>query len=740
MSEQSWVLRGIDPETRQQAEAEAARRGMNLADYIADVVLQRALLEQMSETAPETPAEDAAAPAETAEPADNFLLRHRLEALERRLGLSVGGLDGAVHALDSSMFGLAQRIDDVEALTADTADAFDQAVHDIGANLNTLRKRLADAEEQTGALGEAQDAARTEFGQRCETIEQQVGLVANSANAAHDAIAQLSAAQDALKYAVADDFSAFAQESMARLSAGLEEVRTAADTAAAQADAAVAQLVTELRAMRDEIEARVQEGQQTTRQQVHNAAAEANQRIAALAERVGESERLAQSNAEHLRAQIADVEDAAQTALEETAESLRQAGASLAAEFARATRDNRAALESVHADLNSEIGELRERQNGGLNRLKQLDAATDANAAAIAAVRDLLQRSLAESDERTHAALAEAQAEVSNRLASMGARVANVELVAAEGDRALQADIERVEACALAALEKQAKDRAEGDAAAMAKLEELRQRLDAQAAAQDAFQSGALARLKLVETAGAEHAELKSRIAQIEQDLGGRALDRGFDERLLRLEARAESTQSEQAIAALRGQIGGLAAQFAAAREDNPALHMIDELREQVSGVGAQAAGTQEQLQSVARTLSHLGAQQADAITRTEERLRRLETSAPAADVSGLDALEQRLEAIENRQADAFEAMRADIEAFVADNMKRLETLESAVEAPAYDVAAEFQTLRRRIEERVLGVEQRSVRALEQLADTMSVLERRLHEGDEPAEEARALR
>lgn len=735
MSEHSWVLRGIDPETRQAAEAEAARRGMNLSDYLSDVVLQRALLEQFSEPAPVEAELDSAADSDANPPKqDNFLVRHRLEALERRLSLSVGGLDAAVHGLDSSMFGLAQRVDEAEELAATTADALDQTAHDVGANMNALRKRLADAEDQTGSLVEAQEFTRAELNGRCVIIEQQVASVADSARAAHVGLAQLREASDALKYAVADDFSTFAQESMARLSAGLEEVRAAADVAADQADAAVAHLIVELRAMREAVEARVDEGQNETRQRMHAAFADAAERLNAISERVTKNEQLTQRTAEHLRAQITDVEDAAQTALEETAESLRQAGAALAAEFSRATRDNQTALDSVHADLTSEIAEVRERQAAGLARLKQLDAAAGATAADLSNLRAELNRSFAGADQRTHAALAEAHTEWSARLASLTARIAQIESMTGDAHRALQADIERVEACTLAALEKQAQDRSSSVNAAEARIEDVRRRLESQSAGQDAFQSGALARLKLLEAAMPESAALQARIDAVETELSHRAIDRGFDERLLRLEARAESTETEQSFAAMRGQIAGLAAQFDARAEDQGTLQMIDELRSRVAAATTQAAEASERVHGVARMLGHIGAQQADTMTQTEERLRRLELAVAeprGAAESTVSAIEQRLAAMENRQVSAFETMRADIEAFVADNVRRLEMLESATMEPAYDVAADFQALRKRIEERVLGVEQRSVRALEQVADTMAVLERRFSGAEE---------
>lgn len=743
MSEHSWVLRGIDPKTRQVAEGEAARRGMNLADYLTDVVLQRALLEQFADPSPvDAPAADVSDESEAQPPKqDNFLVRHRLEALERRLHLAVGGLDSAVHGLDSSMFGLAQRVDEAEELAAETADALEQTVHDVGTNMNALRKRLADAEDQTGSLVEAQEFTRAELNGRSVLLEQQVASIADSTRAAHVGLAQLQAANDALKYAVADDFSAFAQDSMARLSAGLEEVRAAADVAADQADAAVAHLIIELRAMREAVEARVDEGQNETRHRMHAAFADVAERLNAISERVTKNEQLTQRNAEQLRAQITDVEDAAQTALEETAESLRQAGASLAAEFSRATRDNQIALDSVHADLSNEIAEVRERQAAGLARLKQVDTAANAAAADLSNLRAELNRSFASADQRTHAALTEAHTEWGGRLASLTARISQIESTTSDAQRALQADIERVEACTLAALEKQVQDRTSSVSAAEARIEEMRRRLEGQSAGHDAFQSGALARLKLLESAVPESSALQARIDAIETDLSHRAIDRGFDERLLRLEARAESTETEQTFAAMRGQIAGLAAQLDARAEDQSTLQMVDDLRSRIAAATTQAAEASERVHGVARMLGHIGAQQADTMTQTEERLRRLELAAAeprGAAESTVSAIEQRLAGMETRQASAFEAMRADIEAFVADNVRRLEMLESATMEPAYDVAADFQALRKRIEERVLGVEQRSVRALEQVADTMAVLERRFSGVEESFDAAKS--
>src|SRR5690606_35911155 len=117
-----------------------------------------------------------------------------------------------------------------------------------------------------------------------------------------------------------------------------------------------------------------------------------------------------------------------------------------------------------------------------------------------AKLREQLQRGLAQAEQQAHTALNETHADVSSRLAALNARVAQAELVANEANLALQADVERVEACTLAALEKQAQDRADAAAAALARIQDLQQRIETHQAAQDAFQNGALVRLKLLES------------------------------------------------------------------------------------------------------------------------------------------------------------------------------------------------------------------------------------------------
>lgn len=737
MSEQSWVLKGIDPETREKAVAEAARRGVSLSDYLTDVVLQGALLEQMHAAQEQEPAQ--IEPPTPAQP-ENFVVRHRVEALERRLHLSVGGLDNAIHGLDSSMFGLASRIDDVEVMAAETADTLEQAMIDVGGNLAALRKRIADAEEQNGALNEAHEHWGIQAQERFEGVDHRIDGVEDAVRAAHTAAAQVAVAHEALKYAIAEDFSAFARESADSLHVGLDEVRAAAALAGEQADAAVAHLIVELRGVRIALEDRVAEGVVETRAKMQAAFADAAERMNSLSDRVDESERLAQRSVDHLRGQMADMEDAAQTALEETAETLRQAGAALAAEFARATRDNQTALDSVHGDLSGEISELRERQAAGLARLKQVDTVATANAADLATLRELLERSIAQSAEENDAALNEIRFEVSGQLGALTERMSHGELVAAAGHRVLRADLERVESSTLAALEKLGTDQINGMAAlegrldqqslsADGQIDQLRQRVDRAIEGQEAFQAGTLARFKLLDTAFAAQPDILPRLERIEADLGVRDIDHGLNERLLRLEALAESEATEQSIAALRGQIAGLAAQIDVDRTSDA----VQGIAQVVADLSQRTEEANENAHSFTRMVGHLSTQHTDALKQADDRLHKLELAVAdvrlehfSADADMLAEIAQRVTMLEHRHAETLDVLRDDISIFIADNVRRLEALESNVEGSLADeVAAEFKALRQRMEDRILGVEQRSVRALEQVADTMSVLEKR---------------
>lgn len=642
MSENCWVLEGVDAENRRRAVEEAERRGVPLGDYLTEIVARTALADRIAPAAA-APEQEAL---EAASPRGNSPDRYLVEALERRLGL-------AVEALDGSVCGLAARVDEAEASAVAAADQLNQRLQDAGDHLAALHQRLASAEEQAEA----------------------------------------------------------ASASTAQLAAGLDEARAAADTASAQADAAVGHLLQELRTVSEAVEVRLQESATETRARVQAAFADATEYMNTLAGRATDCEQLALQSAEQLRTQIADVEDGAQTAIEATAETLRQAGAALAAEFAHATRETRSALENVHHDLSVEIADLREQQASGAARLEQLDAASTTLMSDVTAMRQTMDARAAQGEEAVRAVLARAQAEWDAR------------------HDALRADSERIEARAFAVLEKVANDRAAGDDAALHReLADVRDQA-----------SGALARLTLLDRAigsrdliaagEAGAAPLSGRLTQIEAALAVQGapsiVDRSFDERLLRLEAAHESEETAHALAALRGQVGAVAAQLDAQQIEGAQL--LDDLRAQVGEAADRAQGA-------VQAANRMSAQTSEA----EERLHKLELvvvdlrqETPPSEGGAAEAvqsIERRVAEFEQRQEVAVEQLRADIARLIDENARRLEALDQPVPT---DIATEFDGLRRRIEERILDVEQRSVRALEQAADTMAVLEQRFSDSPE---------
>ena len=102
MSESSWNLTGVDPDARDRAVEEAARRGVSLADYLTDIVLQNALAEQVAERSEAEALCWKRAEPGPPTPGQSFAIRHQIKTLERHLGASVTSLDGALSALDDT--------------------------------------------------------------------------------------------------------------------------------------------------------------------------------------------------------------------------------------------------------------------------------------------------------------------------------------------------------------------------------------------------------------------------------------------------------------------------------------------------------------------------------------------------------------------------------------------------------------------------------------------------------------
>jgi hypothetical protein len=775
MSEKSWTLRGVDEQTRSHVVAEAALRGVSVAEYLNELLLERAVLDELaSAPAAEEPVGAAPIVAPPIGETPNFAMRHRVEALERRMGLSVGGLDSAIHALDSSVFGLAARMDETEALAGETAQTLDQSLHDLSGNLAALRKRLSDAEDVAEAQAEAADAAYQATAERFERAEHHLSEVDAIARGAATTGAALTSAHEALQETLARDFNAFARQVDARFVAGYADMSAAAESAVRHADDAVNHALEHLRALNQSVEERLAESAADTRARMQAAFGDAAERLASLAERVIDNERFTLRTTDQLRAQIADVEDAAQTALEETAEQLRQQHAALVAETERQYDNTRLAIEgarmglgqelqAMRNDLDGEIGEVRERQLGALARLKLVDAAVTNTIGDVTELREALDRRVGEAGAEVREAIAGALGAWNVRFDSLANRPEQTTEDLAHARHVLAAETNRVEACTLAALEKLASDIAAGD-------QGIRQTLGAELADLRDQASGALARLTLIDRAlgareliaatDAEGVTLADRLMRLEA-LAGASTE--TDGRIAQLEDALASAASEQSLITLAAQVKMLAEQLEAQRVDENIQQRIDDLRARLAAQESSASEAADRVHGVARMLGRVTAQSADSATQSEERLHKLELAladmrlehisspqgaAPnAAQAEAIAAVAARVAQMEQRQLDAFESIRADIAHFIGENDRRLASLEqhgpaavlddlnmmlearlTAIEAR--DVAGEFEALRKRIDERILYVEQRSVRALEQVSETVAVIEKRMLGGD----------
>lgn len=763
MSENSWVLRGVDPETRQWAVEEAERRGITVSDFLTQVLLGGSIAEETPPTEDRFDDEPLfMQPPET--PRENFAFRHRVEALERRLGLSIGGLDSAMHALDSTVFGIAGRVDETEALTHEHA----AALAEMAASVSALRKRLADAEDSTESLGESVEAADAELAHRLAQIDAHLRSVDQLAQTADARGIALAGAHDALQRALAQDFNDFAIDQAEQLEGARADMRAIADDGARHADAAVARALDALRITREAIEDNVAAHAAETRARVQDAFADAADRLAALADRVLDNERAITRHHEQLSARLIDVEDGAQVALEETAESLRQADAALATEIARTAQDARTALDAAYGEISTNLAEITERQLGGLARVKLIDSALTNTINDVATLRDNVAQDVAAVVETVRQRQAQGEAEWDARFAAIAARIGDTDRQVNHTAQALSADIARVETCTFAALEKLAGDIRSGDSKLDDALTDAREQ-----------QAGAYARLKLIDKAiGAQDlvddvergaAPLVARIAELEAAVRAAPSDHALQalaaevERLSAYVSDLRAKDTAAAVAALTLQVGALANQK---REDEGlVLQRVDDLRARLTAQEQQASEAADRLHGIARMLGRVTAQNADASTQSEERLHKLElaladlrlegyASSEGVSVAASDAisaLAERLENMEQRQVDAFESLRADIAHFIGENDRRLEALEQgghvaltgddvliarAIEArlsslEQRDIGAEFETLRKRVEERVLGVEGRSIRALEQVGETIALIERRAQERDE---------
>jgi hypothetical protein len=148
------------------------------------------------------------------------------------------------------------------------------------------------------------------------------------------------------------------------------------------------------------------------------------------------------------------------------ADQLRQLHAALAADFARETHEQQSALQEAREEFSAAVADLRDRQFETLARVERFEPALATAASETATLRETLERRLEWAAAEARVSLAKAQATWQE-----------AHLRAEQARRAFNAELERLEACTLAALQKQAGDRADDNAAQQAALAALEARL-----------------------------------------------------------------------------------------------------------------------------------------------------------------------------------------------------------------------------------------------------------------------
>ena len=782
------ALDGLDPEIRAQAAAAAASQGISLEAYLSELLLEETIEamghEHGAPTAPEPqaplihfsaePAPVSEQPKPDAASADsksrgNIVIRHRLDALERRIAMAVGSLDHAISTVDSSVLSLAERVDEQDAAIAKGGDALKKVLGEVSGSLAAVRAQLADSEGAISALNASNTAAQANLADRIADLDQRLSVTDDIARDADRATADAARAHEALKSAIAADFREYARTAEARTTADLAEVRTAAIAAANHADESAAHVLAEMRALRETVEGRLAETAAETQARMHAAFADSVELVNALNSRVAEHERDARLNAESMRARLIDIEDASQTAIEATAETLRTAHSALAVDVARLAQDARSsvdamriAAETLRADTSRDIHALQDAHAGTQARLKLVDSAIANAITDIGVVRDEVSRRAQETAAQARQDLSLAREGLASRIDTLATRMSDSDALAAEAHKALAAETHRVEACTIAALEKAAQDRAalenvmrlglsdadraraameqainlnianvahaarahaeEGDQRINQELTALRgqraglqSRIDAIAAKVDGELAKIPARMGAIESAAATHLNsvdgiraqieiLSSRLDSVNQGVSAR-----FEDAVSRISKRFENANA-------------------------PLTARIDEAHTRIAAHDGAAAESAEHVRNLARIVDRLSAQTADSASHAAERLQDLEIAIADLSVkqaSGahdvVAALTKDMLDAEQRHSRALDALRRDIALFLDDSDARIAKLETS---HGGDLSQEFTALHQSVEDRLAEAERRSVRALEQVMETVALIRRRFDSGE----------
>jgi predicted XRE-type DNA-binding protein len=624
--------------------------------------------------------------------------------IERRVASSVNGLGAEVRALDLALDALTARVDDAGALAEDTADTVNVALQEIRASVATLRKRIGDAEADADVAEQANEAAH-------RGIEARIANAEAAVERTHAYASELADGQVLIRRSIGDELRTLSEDVQRRLEAAIDEARAAADVAADRTDNAVAHLMRELRVLREANEARIAESVEQTRLKMHASVKDVSARLDTVALRVAENATAASRTLEDVTHRLAESENAVRTQFVAAAE----------------------AWDKREEIVRSEIAELREAHQTNLARAKLTDVAISNLVGEIAAIGETVDRRVGKAQARQEQLLSE----VSARINAAETRATQAQQEAAQAKRVLSADIERVETCTLASLEKLAADIVNSREHGTRALAEAKTRQDAEIQAAKSAAADAASRLNSFDAAFAALQQqvepTHERLATLESAQGG---VQQLAERLLRIEHIVARGDADKSLATLRRAVDSLNARV---ESHAPVAAAVQRIEERLAQREREAREAGTRLKDVADVLSQFTAQSADAAVQSDERLQRLEAavldwrggeSASNEALTQLNLTRQRIAEIERQQAASLEALRGQIEDFAKANDRRLTILETITESNATapsqrDLSREFDIFRSLWEDRVQALESRSMRALEQVGETLAMLERR---------------
>lgn len=413
--------------------------------------------------------------------------------------------------------------------------------------------------------------------------------------------------------------------------------------------------------------------------------------------------------------------------------------------------------QAVAEDFRSFAHDTAAKLNTGLEDVRAAadKAARQAEAAAanvvneLRRVRETLEARLAQNAAEARAKVQSAFAENAERITALGARLEASDRAQKRLAEDLRRQVMHVEQGAQAALERTALTLQDQLAQSQ---EESRQAIAALQNDAAQIRQAAPASSTSLQAIEAEIDALKRSLALAAVDSRGRDAkaedewEARFEELALRFQRDAERNAEEHiklrseserieacTMAALEKLSGDITAgDIALEARLQRAMRLTDEsiaqlrtnLEEKTKELQRQHETAAERVDRLTSALSVLQADSAPLHARIT-RMERLEARAEA-EQAAIIALAQRMSDLEQRQSKTFEELRAQIADFIAKNDERLAELEEGETFDAETLSSQFSDLRIRIEERIAAVEQRSVRMLEQVADTVLMLDKRL--------------